>query len=208
LERDSTTPKREESSPKNKEEKEKPGETEKKATKKELTAYMEKLEKDLSSERERAESYLRQLKYALADLENLRKASQKQVENAVRSGNERLVGELLVVLDDLELALKAGKEAADKEALIRGVDMVLKKFEKVLGDAGLKPIDALGKPFDPKLHEAVVKVETSDEPEGTVVEEIRKGYIFGGKVIRPSMVKVSVNPKKAEDKKEGELHGW
>jgi molecular chaperone GrpE len=207
LERNSTTPKREEISPMNKEGKEKSGETEEKATKKELTAYMEKLEKDLSSERERAESYLRQLKYALADLENLRKASQRQVENAVRSGNERLVGELLVVLDDLELALKAGK-AADRETLVSGVDMVLRRFEKILGDAGLKPIDALGKPFDPKLHEAVMKVETSDEPEGTIVEEIRKGYIFGGKVIRPSMVKVSVNPKKAEDKKEGELHGW
>lgn len=201
MESKSATPKREEISPENREEKEKPMESGKKGTKKELTAYMEKLEKDLSAERERAESYLRQLKYALADLENLRKASQKQVENAIRSGNERLVGELLVVLDDLELALKAGKEAADKEALVRGVDMVLRKFEKILGDAGLKPIDALEKPFDPKLHEAVMEVETSGEPEGTVVEEIRKGYIFGGKVIRPSMVKVSVNPKKVEDKK-------
>jgi molecular chaperone GrpE len=206
LENKSTTPKKEAISPENKEEKEKSGETGKKPTKKEMTAYMEKLEKDLSAERERSESYLRQLKYALADLENLRKAAQKQVENAVRFGNERLVGELLVVLDDLELALKAGKEAADRETLVSGVDMVLRKFEKILGDAGLKPIDALGKPFNPKLHEAVIKVETSDEPEGVVVEEIRKGYIFGGKVIRPSMVKVSVNPRKSEDKKEGELH--
>ena len=203
---DSATPKKEEVTPENKQQKEEQGETVKGATKKKLIATVENLENALSAERERAESYLRQLKYALADLENLRKATQRQVENAVRSGNERLIGELLVVLDDLELALKAGKEASDKEALVKGVDMVLRKFEKILGDAGLKPIDALGKPFDPKLHEAVMKVETSDEPEGIVVEEIRRGYILGGKVIRPSMVKVSVNPKKAEDKKEGEIH--
>jgi len=202
---DSTTPKKEEISPDNKEEKKEA--LGKAMSKKELTAFVEKLEKDLNVEREKAETCLRQLKYARADLENFRKAAEKQVENAIRSGNERLMGELLVVLDDLELALEAGETSSDKEALVTGVKMVLNRFEKILWDAGLKPIEALGKPFDPKLHEAVMKVETIDEPEGVVVEEIRKGYTLGGKVIRASMVKVSVNPKKVEEKKDGETNG-
>ncbi|MCD6263831.1 nucleotide exchange factor GrpE [Candidatus Bathyarchaeota archaeon] len=174
-------------------------------TKKELMKRVEELEEALRAERERAETYLRQLKYAKADLENLRKMVKRQVEEAVRSGNERLIRELLVVLDDLELALEAGGKAGDREALMEGVEMVLRKFRKILESEGLKPIEALGRPFNPDLHEAVMRVEDPDRPEGVVIEEVRRGYMLRGKVIRPSMVKVSVNPRREE--KEGARDG-
>jgi len=177
----------------------------KKMTKKELMKRVEELEEALRAERERAETYLRQLKYAKADLENLRKMVKRQVEEAVRSGNERLIRELLVVLDDLELTLEAGGKAGDREALMEGVEMVLRKFRKILESEGLKPIEALGRPFNPDLHEAVMRVEDPDRPEGVVVEEVRRGYMLRGKVIRPSMVKVSVNPRREE--KEGARDG-
>ena len=177
----------------------------KRVTKKELMKRVEELEEALRAERERAETYLRQLKYAKADLENLRKMVKRQVEEAVRSGNERLIRELLVVLDDLELALEAGGKAGDREALMEGVEMVLRKFRKILESEGLKPIEALGRPFNPDLHEAVMRVEDPDRPEGVVVEEVRRGYMLRGKVIRPSMVKVSVNPRREE--KEGARDG-
>jgi len=177
----------------------------KRVTKKELMKRVEELEEALRTERERAETYLRQLKYAKADLENLRKMVKRQVEEAVRSGNERLIRELLVVLDDLELALEAGGKTGDREALMEGVEMVLRKFRKILESEGLKPIEALGRPFNPDLHEAVMRVEDPDRPEGVVIEEVRRGYMLRGKVIRPSMVKVSVNPRREE--KEGARDG-
>ena len=203
-----TTPKREEeSSIEDKKGKEKKKVTRKRMTKKELIARIEELEEALRAERDRSETYLRQLKYARADLENLRNRVERQVENAIKSANEWLIRGLLVILDDLELALKAGREAGDKEGLMEGVGMGLRKFEKILGSEGLSPIEALGKPFDPGFHEAVMKVEVLDEPEGTIVEEIRRGYTLGGKVIRASMVKVSGNLKRIEENEEGEVHG-
>lgn len=202
-----TIPKKEDDVIEKKMEKEKYKAAQKRMTKKELMALIEELENSLAVEQEKAETYLRQLKYARADLENLRKRSERHVKDAIKSANERLIGELLVILDDLELALKVGEKTGNKEALIEGIEMVLRKFEKILKSEGLGPIEALGKPFDPRFHEAVMKVEVPNEPEGTVVEELRKGYTLRGKVIRASMVKVSGNLKKEEKDREGEVYG-
>ena len=201
-------PKREEEiSIEDKKEKKKKKSARKRMTKKELMAYIEELEESLRIERDRAETYLRQLKYARADLENLRKRVERQVESALKYANERLIRGLLVILDDLELALRVGGKTENKEALMEGVEMVLKKLKKTLGSEGLSTIEALGKPFNPRFHEAVMKVEVPDEPEGIIVEEIRKGYTLGGKVIRASMVKVSGISKRIEKEGEGEIHG-
>lgn len=197
----STTPKRKEESSIERE----PGKKKRKVARKRLTK--KELEEALKAERERAEAYIRKLKYAQADLENLRKRVERQVESALKSANERLIRGLLVILDNLELALKVGGKTDNKEALMEGVEMVLRKFEKILEGEGLSTIEALGKPFDPRFHEAVMKVEAPDEPEGTILEEIRRGYTLGGKVIRASMVKVSGNLKRIEENEEGEVHG-
>ena len=166
----------------------------KEATKRELVERIEELETKLSAEHERAETYLRQLIYARADVENLRKNLEKQVEDIKKLGNERIIRDLLIVLDELELSVRSG-EKTSREDLLSGVEMVLKKFEKILEKQGLKPIEAFDRLFDPALHEAFMKAEVEDKPEGTIVQELKRGYTLGGKVIRPSMVKVSVKPK-------------
>ena len=105
------------------------------------------------------------------------------------------------VIDELELAVKSGRETENKDALIKGVEIVLKKMYSTLESEGLSKIEAIGKPFDPKLHEAVVKVNTEEYPDGTVIEEVRKGFILNGKVIRPSMVKIASTPKASNGSK-------
>lgn len=151
------------------------------------------LEASLSEERKRQETYLTQLKYARADLENLQKQTQKRIEEGVNRGLERLVIQLFPVAEELDISLDVARRESNSN-LTQGIEMVRKKFWKVLEGEGLTQIEAVGKPFDPNLHEAVLELETCDYPGGTVVEELRKGYMFKGRVLRASMVKVSRNP--------------
>ena len=115
---------------------------------------------------------------------------EKEVEDSRRFGNERLLSELLVVNDELELALQRSKEAEQDSVLIEGVDMVHKRLQGLLSKEGVKKIESVGSKFTPDLHEAALAIE-SDQEEGTVIEEIRIGYLLNGKVLRPSIVKVA-----------------
>ncbi|MDI6884481.1 MAG: nucleotide exchange factor GrpE [Hadesarchaea archaeon] len=89
------------------------------------------------------------------------------------------------------MALRSGRETKNKDALLEGVEMTLKKMYATLEREGLAKIEAVGKPFDPKLHEVVMRVPTKEHDEGVVVEEVRKGFMLRNKVIRPSMVKIA-----------------
>lgn len=148
----------------------------------------------LNAEKKRSEEYLARLKYAQADLENISKRCDRQIDEAKKYSNERLVGELLDVVDELELAIKSGRSSNSAETLIRGVEMTLKKLKKVLENEGLSQIECVGKPFDPSKHNAIEKIEKDDAKECTIVDEVRKGYTMKGKVIRPSIVKIIVKP--------------
>jgi molecular chaperone GrpE len=158
----------------------------------------ETLEHALEEERKRSEEYLARLKYAQADIENLKKRYDRQIEEIQKYGNERLVIELLDVVDELELAVKSGRSANSAEAVIQGVEMTLKKLKKVLENEGVSPIDCVDKPFDPSKHHAVAKTEKEGVKECTIVDEIRKGYTLREKVIRPSIVKVVIKPSKSQ----------
>ncbi len=158
----------------------------------------ETLEHALEEERKRSEEYLARLKYAQADIENLKKRYDRQIEEVQKYGNERLVIELLDVVDELELAVKSGRSANSAEAVIQGVEMTLKKLKKLLENEGVSPIDCVGKPFDPSKHHAVAKTEKEGVKECTIVDEIRKGYTLREKVIRPSIVKVVIKPSKSQ----------
>ena len=158
----------------------------------------ETLEHALEEERKRSEEYLARLKYAQADIENLKKRYDRQIEEIQKYGNERLIIELLDVVDELELAVKSGRSANSAEALMQGVEMTLKKLKKLLENEGVSPIDCVGKPFDPSKHHAVAKTEKEGVNECTIVDEIRKGYTLREKVIRPSIVKVVIKPSKSQ----------
>ncbi|HEX5324491.1 MAG TPA: nucleotide exchange factor GrpE, partial [Capsulimonadaceae bacterium] len=95
------------------------------------------------------------------------------------------------VVDDFDRSLAAARQAESYEQLVEGVEAVLRKIGDVLGRQGLEPIPAVGEPFDPAVHEAVMVEEGSDQPDETVIEELRKGYKMNGRVLRPSLVKVA-----------------
>jgi molecular chaperone GrpE len=158
---------------------------------------IERLEQQLDCERKRAEDYLSRLKYLQADLENLKKRFEREAEQVKNYCNERLIINLLDIVDELELAVENGEISASPDALLEGVEMTLKKLRKVLELEGVSPIEnPEGKVFDPSRHNAVVAEQRDDVNDGTVLEEIRKGYVMRGKVLRPSIVKVAVKPKK------------
>lgn len=159
-----------------------------------LEDEVDNLRKALKKEQEKAIDYLNRLKYLQADFENFQRRMQKEMDEKANYGNLSLICELLTVLDELEYAVDAGKQSSDKKAITEGVEMILKKTYEVLGRQGLTKIDAVGQPFDPNRHEAIVKLPTKDYKEGTVIEEIRRGFMLKGKVIRPSLVKVAIYP--------------
>ena len=165
---------------------------------------VDNLKKALKVEQEKANDYLNRLKYLQADFENFQRRMQKEVDEAINYGNQSLICELLTIVDELEYAIEAGKRSDDKEAITEGVEMILKKMCENLGRQGLLRIDAIGKSFDPIKHNAVERVATKDFKEGTIIEEARKGYIFKGRVIRPSLVKVAVQPSEENTIEKGE----
>ena len=154
----------------------------------------------LHCEEKRSEDYLTRLTYLQADFENLKKRFDRETEQIKNYCNERLIIQLLDVVDELELAVKNGEISTSTEGLLEGVEMTLKKLRKVLEQEGVFPIDnPEGKIFDPSRHNAVMAVEQDDAEDGTVLEQIRTGYLMRGKVIRPTIVKVAV--KKSQNNK-------
>jgi molecular chaperone GrpE len=156
------------------------------------------LEEALESEKKRSEEYLTQLKYARADLENMKKRFDRQLEDLEKHSNERIITGLLDVVDELEMAVKSARSFSTTENLVQGVEMTLKKLNKMLENEGVTPIKSVGEPFNPEKHHAVERTEKEGVEGVTITEEIRKGYMRRDKVIRPSIVKVEVPPSQSQ----------
>lgn len=138
-----------------------------------------------------------------ADFENYKKRMNKDKEELIRYGNESLLYELLPAMDHLELALKhSGGESL--KGLVQGVEMTLKELLRALEKFGLTRIEATGRSFDPAVHHAMSQIESSIMDENMVAEEFRTGYLYRDKVLRPSLVAVSVKPKEPAKKQESE----
>jgi molecular chaperone GrpE len=133
---------------------------------------------------------------AVADLENYRKRAQKEREEVQKFGVEKLVKDLLPVLDNLDRALAA---AAADDPLVAGVKLVRSTFEQTLARQGVKGFSALGQPFDPARHEALMQVPSADAEPGTVVVEHARGFTLHERLLRPAMVGVAVAPPKVEE---------
>jgi len=147
------------------------------------------------------------LAYMQAEFENLKKRSQRDIDARVFRAKEKLFLDILCVMDNMDLALTqvngaAGKAGTDIENFAKGVRMIHQQMRQVLSSHGLEPLEALGQPFDPFKHEALMKVEEKDKPDGIVLEEIVKGYCLDGNIIRPTKVKVNVLPKAQVPKQE------
>jgi len=163
------------------------------------------LEQQLASEKKRSQDYLTRLKYLQADFENLKKRSDRQIEEAKSYCTERLVVQLLEVQDELEMAVKNAKSEGSVQTLAEGIQMTLKKLRKVLEQEGVSSIECeAGKVFNPSCHNAVAVTERDDVETCLVTEEVRKGYTMKDKVIRPSIVKVAIKSSKSQEKEKNE----
>jgi molecular chaperone GrpE len=132
-----------------------------------------------------------------AEFDNYRKRVNKEREDVFRYGNESLLSELLPAIDHLELALKHASGEANS-GLVQGVEMTLKELYRTLEKFGLTKIESEGKCFDPAVHHAMAQVERDDIDAKMVAEELRAGYRYRDKVLRPSLVAVSVKPGREE----------
>jgi molecular chaperone GrpE len=157
---------------------------------------IEQLKKELEERTRQAEERLDQLKYLQADFDNFRKWNAKEKDAITTMANERLIHDLLVILDDFERALPSLEQEKNKE----GMQMVYKKLLKILSGYGLEPIECVGKKFDPNSHEALCREQCGKET-NTILEDLGKGYRLKSKVIRPSKVKIAeqVAEKRGED---------
>lgn len=142
------------------------------------------VEDELKSERDR---YLR----LAAEFENYKKRVQRDLEDYRKYANERLLKELLPVLDNLQRALQHGRHGGNASGVLQGVELVSKKLEEVFSRFGLRPIASVGLPFDPAVHQAVATVESRGQAPNTVVEEYEKGYYLHDRVLRPATVTVT-----------------
>jgi molecular chaperone GrpE len=131
-----------------------------------------------------------------ADFDNFKKRAAREKQEAIKYGNQSLLEKLVPVLEHLEMALAAAQAAGSEtgQSLQAGVGMICQQFKTVLAEAGLEELDALGKPFDPNLHEAVSQQERRDVPEGQVVQQLRKGYKLRDRLLRPASVVVAKQP--------------
>lgn len=140
--------------------------------------------------KEKEEHYERLLR-TQADFDNYRKRVQKEQASLLRYGAENALIEILPVVDNIERAVSAARtQEKSTSQLHEGVELILSQFLDVLKKLGVTPIETVGHPFDPNKHDALLRVHAPDAPDGTVVEEVRKGYCLHDKVLRPAQVTV------------------
>lgn len=128
---------------------------------------------------------------AHAELENTKKRLEKEKQEFLKFANEELIIRLLPIIDNFDRALASVKHTKESDAVLEGIKLVQKELHTLFKDFGVEVVKGVGEHFNPHLHEAIAVVETDDAPEDTVVEEIQTGYTLNGRLIRPSIVKVS-----------------
>ena len=127
----------------------------------------------------------------LAEFENFRKRTEKEKSTMFDMGAKSVVEKLLPIIDNFERGFAGLSEEQMSDPFVSGMDMVYKQLVKALADMGVEPIEAVGKPFDPNLHNAVMHLEDENLGENTVAQEFQKGYLYHGSVVRHSMVQVA-----------------
>jgi len=158
------------------------------------TAVLDDLE-TLRTKAVERDQFLGLLQRTRADFENYQKRSQREVQQERRYANQSLAADLLPALDNLERATEAAKQAGETGPLVQGVAMVQAQLLDVLRRHGITRIEALGQPFDPNLHQAVMQQPTADQPPNTVVNVLEHGFMIHDRVLRPARVVVSAMVK-------------
>lgn len=155
----------------------------------------EELKKLLGEKEEEIKALQEKMLYLQADFENFKKLKAKEKIETLKYGNEALIKEFLPVADNLEMAINHASTTDDYKSILEGVNLTLNEFIKVLEKAGVTRIDAIGKQFDPNIHEAFYQEERDDMEPDTVISEFQKGYLLNERLIRPSRVILSKKPE-------------
>jgi molecular chaperone GrpE len=160
-------------------------------------------------EQEAKSNYDRFLRQA-AEMENFKKRTVRERDEAIRFANEYLIKDLLPVIDNLERAIVHAQAGDSGKPLVEGVEMVLKGVFDVLTKHGVVQVSAVGQPFDPVKHEAMAQMESDKHLPNTVMEEHHKGYLFHDRLLRPALVSIAKAPKTQEKKNGGDEveKGW
>jgi molecular chaperone GrpE len=156
-----------------------------------VTASIELLSQKIEALQQAADENLNKALRASAELENMRKRTSRDIENAHKYALEKFVTELLPIIDSMELGITATDSADDIAGLREGMDLTLKMFSDTLEKFGIRIVDPQGEKFNPELHEAVSMQEYEDAEPGTVISVIQKGYELNGRLMRPAMVMVA-----------------
>ena len=150
---------------------------------------------DLKTRAAKADENWDRLLRTTADFDNFKKRAAREKQDAIKFANESLLQKFIPILDNFDMAFAAVQnEQGGQSSLRTGINMVLQQFKSALLEAGLEEVDAVGKPFDPNLHEAVSEQETSEVPEGHVAQQLRKGYKYRERLLRPATVVVAKKP--------------
>jgi molecular chaperone GrpE len=153
------------------------------------TASVENLRAELDAANAKTEENYQKYLLAMADFENYKKRMQRDIESIVTAHRRKLLERVLPVIDNLERALQFDQSGGDK--LRGGIEQTLRGFESVLAGEGVKPIDVKGKPFDPRVAEAIGTLPADGTPDDTVLEVAEKGYTIGEELLRPAKVLVA-----------------
>jgi molecular chaperone GrpE len=159
----------------------------------ELLEQLQEAERELALASERADQNLSNWQRAAADFSNYRRRMDDERAATAQFANAVLLGRLLAVLDDYDRALD-NVPPDTHDAWVEGIRLVERKLRGVLESEGVRPIEAVGMPFDPNLHEAVVHEDTTEYPDNTVIDEVQRGYLLHDRVLRPALVRVANNP--------------
>jgi molecular chaperone GrpE len=146
---------------------------------------------ELQKAKEEADSNMNKLRYLMADFDNYRKRTERQIESKISQGKAELILKFVSIHDDLSRAIETAKQCKSDQVVIEGLEGILRNVETLFDAEGVKEIETTGTPFDPNIHDAISFKYDDSVPENTVIAEIRKGYMISDKVLRPSLVEIS-----------------
>lgn len=152
----------------------------------------------LKQKAEERDAHFDRLLRLQAEFENTKKRLEKERTEFLKYAHQGVIIELLNIVDNFERAEDAARKGEDYKLLHQGVEMILKELHQLLKNKGVAKMECLGAPFDPERHEAIMHMPSEEHPENTIVEEVRKGYMIDGRVIRPAIVKVAKKPEETK----------
>ncbi len=158
----------------------------------EASAAEDDVKKKLEEAERQAKDHYERILRVSADFENYKKRTAREMQDLVKYANEKILKEMLTVVDNLERAIESASNHYDaNDPLIQGVYLTLSETLKILERHQVKPVVSLGEPFDPSFHQAMMQEEAQDQPPNTVVKELQKGYLIHDRLLRPALVSVS-----------------